>query len=141
MVLPPLQFSTPINPPPTEPALARYSPRDFISDDLEDYEAQRLERDGGGSCSGSSSGSDPHLLGLDVPAGAVPRIRGRISLRMLAQNNLWYSTWSESKPVSAANQKPIFDAVKEAEMVPPPSPPALAVAPCHPPPPPRFSTI
>jgi hypothetical protein len=28
-----------------------------------------------------------------------------------------YTTWCESKPVAAANQKSIFDAVKEAEMV------------------------
>jgi hypothetical protein len=53
---------------------------------------------------------------------------------MLAPGNLWYTakpwcsriftqiynrytTWCESKPVAAANQKSIFDAVKEAEMV------------------------
>lgn len=30
---------------------------------------------------------------------------------------LRYTTWCKSKPLSAANQKPIFDSLKEAEMV------------------------
>lgn len=92
-----------------------YSPRDFICDQLEDYEPDRIERDGSGDV--ILTLGDASLLGLDVPAGAVPRIRGRISVRMLAPGNLWYTTWCESKPVAAANQKSIFDAVKEAEMV------------------------
>jgi hypothetical protein len=72
----------------------RYSPRDFIPDQMEDYETDRIERDGSGSV--IITLGDPYLLGLDVPTGAgavildfttttwsdnfdlVPRIRGRI---------------------------------------------------------------
>lgn len=76
------------------PVHFRYSPRDFIPDQMEDYEPDRIERDGSGSV--IITLGDPNLLGLDVPCGAgavklafstanrshdfnlVPRIRGRI---------------------------------------------------------------
>jgi hypothetical protein len=108
-------FSLPSPLQPLTPFFFRYSPRDFICDQLEDYEPDRIERDDGGTV--VITLGDMPSLGLDVPAGAVPRIRGRISLRMLAAGNLWYTTWSKSKPLAAANQKPIFDSFKEAEMV------------------------
>jgi hypothetical protein len=43
----------------------RYSPRDFISDQLEDYEPDRIERDG--SC---AAAGETRPLGNDVPEGA-----------------------------------------------------------------------
>jgi hypothetical protein len=46
----------------------RYSPRDFICDQLEDYEPDRIERDDGGTV--VITLGDMPSLGLDVPAGA-----------------------------------------------------------------------
>jgi hypothetical protein len=51
-----------------KPQPIRYSPRDFICDQLEDYEPDRIERDGSGDV--ILTLGDASLLGLDVPAGA-----------------------------------------------------------------------
>jgi hypothetical protein len=50
------------------PFCRRYSPRDFICDQLDDYDPDRIER--GGSGEEILTPCDASLLGLDVLAGA-----------------------------------------------------------------------
>ncbi|KAJ5075062.1 rab3 gtpase-activating protein catalytic subunit [Anaeramoeba ignava] len=42
--------------------------------------------------------------------------QGKLSSRMIKQNNIWVKTWEEANPIPAQNQKPLFDHIKEAEV-------------------------
>ena len=47
----------------------------------------------------------------------LPLLPARLSERMREPGNLWAQLWGATLPVAAAQQRPLFDAAREAEIV------------------------